>query len=550
MPGKESDEDVKARVNGYGDTFIANVYDINKKRYFIEFICGVCKVETKRVKDKFKGHCAECCKKSKSTEKPAENKHYFQVIQSIGYTLLYEEEETIIPTKTKLTIQCDCGEKMEKTYRAFRNSNSCKGCKKEHVKLDNIKNIKTTKKEEPKERTEDEIELPEGYTLRSVSKKNFVYLCDSNHANRGKYDSEIVCAVCELGSQSELQRKSDESIIKLLADRDFKLTSVYTNDKNLIEIQCTKCETYNYKTMGNLISKNMKCEKCQDVDAQPKKLEMKTKLFQKFCKELEEENYKMTSTDVQYVDNTTKFKVTCPQNHTFETNQCNFTISKRRCKQCDLIKKSEKNRLSDEDVNITLDKRSLKLNGNYVNAKTPIDLICKQCDNHFSICLNNIKWNKTGCPSCNASVGETAIIEVLKTNNVNYVKEYKFQKPKQCKDTRDLPFDFYLPDLNLIIEFDGIQHSKPIGIFGGPEGYELTRKHDVIKTFHCIKNKIPILRISHQDIENVSEILLPIINNIELEENDYSEVNYVIYSNPVNYTSLIVDLKKYMEFNS
>ena len=58
------------------------------------------------------------------------------------------------------------------------------------------------------------------------------------------------------------------------------------------------------------------------------------------------------------------------------------------------------------------------------------------------------------------------------------------------------------------------------------------------------------MRISHQDIENVSEILLPIINNIELEENDYSEENYVIYSNPENYKSFIDDLKKYMEFNS
>lgn len=544
MPVKESDDDVKLKVENYGDIFISNSKDEKSKRYVIEFICGLCGEQTKRPKETYKGHCATCCKKTKKTEKPAENKHYYQVMKNLGYTLMYDGIDTINPKKTKLKIKCDCGEEITKTYQIFYQNNKCPGCKKEHVKPENIKYVKSTKKESPPEKTADDIDLPKNYKLCQISKKYFIYLCDNNHANRSQYDTDINCEACSLEKRNDTLRKSDEEIKKILLERNFKLTSVYTNNYNLIEIQCIKCNHFNYRVMDNLIRKNIKCEKCQEINNNTEKLEIKKKLFEKFCMELEHEKYKMNSTNILYIDNTTNFEVICPQNHIFETNQVNFTVRKQRCQECNLEKKSEQNKLSDEKVIDFLQSHHFKLIGKYIDAKTNVDLICTQCENRFSTSLNNIKFNRISCSSCDLYMGESVIINILNINNISFIKDYKFPKFK------NMLFDFYLPNLNLIIEFDTIQHSKPIKYFGGQIKYELTRKHDVIKTFHCIKNKIPILRISHQDIENVSEILLPIINNIELEENDYSEENYVIYSNPENYKSFIDDLKKYMEFNS
>lgn len=544
MPAKESDEDVKLKVENYGDTFISNSKDEKSKRYVIEFICGLCGEQTKRPKETYKGHCANCCKKTKKTEKPAENKHYYYVMKKIGYTLQYDGIDIINPKKTKLKIKCDCGEEITKTYQIFYQNNKCPGCKKEHVKPENIKHVKSTKKESPPDRTADDINLPKNFKLCQISKKYFIYLCDNNHANRSRYDTDISCEACNLEKRNDTLRKSDESIKKLLLERNFKLTSVYTNNYNLIEIQCIKCNHFNYRVMDNLIRKNLKCEKCQEINNNTEKLEINKKLFEKFCIELEHDKYKMNSTDILYIDNTTNFKVTCPQNHIFETNQVNFTINKRRCEECDFVKNSEKNRLSDEKVDEFLQNHNFKLIGKYIDANTTIDLICTQCENHLSTSLNDIKFNRTCCSSCDTTLGKSVIINILNINNINVIKDYRFPKFKNMR------FDFYLPGLNLMIEFDTIQHSKPIEYFGGQTKYELIRKNDIIKTFYCVKNKIPILRISYNDIENIGKILLQIINNIELDEKDYAENNYVVYSNSSHYTSFISDLNRYIEFNS
>ena len=45
------------------------------------------------------------------------------------------------------------------------------------------------------------------------------------------------------------------------------------------------------------------------------------------------------------------------------------------------------------------------------------------------------------------------------TNNINYIREKRF---KDCKNIKPLPFDFYLPEKNICIEYDGEHHFKSI----------------------------------------------------------------------------------------
>jgi len=56
------------------------------------------------------------------------------------------------------------------------------------------------------------------------------------------------------------------------------------------------------------------------------------------------------------------------------------------------------------------------------------------------------------------------IRNILKDNNIEYISQKKFDN---CKYFRPLPFDFYLPNYNICIEFNGIQHHEPISFFGG-----------------------------------------------------------------------------------
>lgn len=67
-----------------------------------------------------------------------------------------------------------------------------------------------------------------------------------------------------------------------------------------------------------------------------------------------------------------------------------------------------------------------------------------------------------------------------------------------CKDKKRLPFDFYFEIDNqpYIIEYNGIQHYKPIEFFGGEEGLILRQKHDIIKKEYCNDNNIKFIEIS------------------------------------------------------
>lgn len=102
------------------------------------------------------------------------------------------------------------------------------------------------------------------------------------------------------------------------------------------------------------------------------------------------------------------------------------------------------------------------------------------------------------------SKGSRNIAKFLEKNRIEYIKEHSYS---DCKNIFLLKFDFYLPKFNILIEYDGIQHFKPVSKFGGEKRFISGKINDDIKNNYCIKNRIPLLRISYS--ENV---------NIKLEE--------------------------------
>jgi len=87
---------------------------------------------------------------------------------------------------------------------------------------------------------------------------------------------------------------------------------------------------------------------------------------------------------------------------------------------------------------------------------------------------------------------------------ISSLKEYKFDN---CKNKNPLPFDFYLPEHNICIEFDGEQHFKSISYFGGEKGFKNTQKNDLIKTSYCKENNIKLIRINYLEFKKIEEIL-------------------------------------------
>jgi hypothetical protein len=110
------------------------------------------------------------------------------------------------------------------------------------------------------------------------------------------------------------------------------------------------------------------------------------------------------------------------------------------------------------------------------------------------------------------SSNEHIIENFMKQNKIKFVKQYKFS---DCKNKRCLPFDFYLPDNNLCIEFDGRQHFESISYFGGIKGLIKRKINDDIKTNYCKNNNIKLLRISYK--ENITDKLYEYFSEFRLK---------------------------------
>lgn len=109
-----------------------------------------------------------------------------------------------------------------------------------------------------------------------------------------------------------------------------------------------------------------------------------------------------------------------------------------------------------------------------------------------------------GCPKCKSSIGEKKICEILQELNIYYIEQYRFN---DCRNKRPLPFDFYLPDHNACIEYQGGQHYFAVTYFGGQDKFEDQQKKDEIKRIYCKNNDIKLIEIPYWDFDNIKSII-------------------------------------------
>jgi very-short-patch-repair endonuclease len=118
------------------------------------------------------------------------------------------------------------------------------------------------------------------------------------------------------------------------------------------------------------------------------------------------------------------------------------------------------------------------------------------------------------------SYGEVLIADFLDKNIVKYIYNKSL---KDCISSSKLRFDFYLPDFNICIEFDGMQHFKPIDLFGGEEEFEKLKIRDDIKNKWCSVNGVEMIRFNYlQKKEDIHEQLENIIYKIKKDSKDES----------------------------
>lgn len=153
--------------------------------------------------------------------------------------------------------------------------------------------------------------------------------------------------------------------------------------------------------------------------------------------------------------------------------------------------------------------RSLELNGIYeFNELCRSDLIPVDIPKTPNVVYKELGWidyyDFLGCEPT-ISKGELKIRNFLECNKINFVTQKSF---KGCKFIKLLKFDFYLPDMNICIEYDGKQHFESIEYFGGDLTLSNNIKKDSIKDKFCKNENITLIRIKYdEDILNKLECL-------------------------------------------
>jgi very-short-patch-repair endonuclease len=217
-------------------------------------------------------------------------------------------------------------------------------------------------------------------------------------------------------------------------------------------------------------------------------------------------NNKFNYSLVKYITDKENVKIICPIHgifeqsplHHYEIGCANCNYEKRRMDgHNNFIKKSKIIHNNKYDYSLV----------KYKNNKIKVKIICpihgifeQKPESHYY----------HGCHFCNESKGEKQIQILLDSKNIKYKREHKFN---DCKYKRRLPFDFYLPEYNLCIEYDGSQHFSKWDRFESDDNeFEIRKIRDQIKNEYCLKNNIKLIRIKYN--ENIDKKLIPILKSL------------------------------------
>ena len=255
------------------------------------------------------------------------------------------------------------------------------------------------------------------------------------------------------------------------------------------------------------------CPKCADLSRIKSKVITKEEFIKK-AKKIHGDKYDYSK--VEYKNYGTKVCIICPEHGEFWQTPNNHLYG-YGCKKCANKKLSDRLKLT----NIEFIERVKRIHGDkydyskveYDNAHKKVCIICPKHGEFWQTPDKHLRGE--GCPFCNESKLEREIRILLTEHNIKF--EYNKSKPWLKKQR----LDFFLPEYNVGIECQGIQHFEPIDF--GSEGYEKTVKNflnvkrmDLLKKERCFKNGVKLIYYSDQkdkdDIITNKEEILKILN--------------------------------------
>lgn len=313
------------------------------------------------------------------------------------------------------------------------------------------------------------------------------------------------CSVCNYKKNGINKTKKHEDFV-LQIDSNIELLQKYEGAKKPMSCRCKLCNyIWNVKNAEGLLRTG--CPNCAGIV---------TLTHEEFIEKVSKTLNKNTKIIGRYINTNTPIECEC-----LICGNRWFTISERLinscgCKKCadkfnGFQKRKTHEQFTQELYNVN---PNVELLGKYIYAKDTILCKCNVCNFVWTPVASSLLCG-IGCPMCASSKGEIILSKYMKKYNIVYISQKSFANLNGIGG-KPLSYDFYLPQYNLLIEFQGEQHERPVEHFGGQKQFETQQEHDKRKREYAENNNINLLEIWYYDIDNIESILLEKINNLKL----------------------------------
>lgn len=288
----------------------------------------------------------------------------------------------------------------------------------------------------------------------------------------------------------------------------------YVNNHTDVCIICPKHGEFWQRPSVHLIGNG--CRKCGRVVTSKK---LRGNLDGFISKAKEKYGSYFSYKNAHYTSATDSITITCPKHGDFVTTPNAFLSQKHGCPICAKEYVAESHKLTQDEFI----KRAKELHGDtydyslceYVSYEKKVKIICKKHGVFEQTPDRHLQGS--GCHNCRLSHGENVIRKFLENKNIYFEQQYKIELEKQLFSTNNIRVDFFVPTLNTIIEFNGIQHYEYVPIFHKEDdGFEKQRFRDKRLEIYCKKNRIKLVVIRYDQIDNIEEILNNELNNKQL----------------------------------
>lgn len=356
-----------------------------------------------------------------------------------------------------------------------------------------------------------------GEKTKSVSYAEIIY-------GRINGDGKDRCFKCgkiksNITKQNKLKHKKSLEFYAKENNLEYLLSEY--SDKNGIDISkvsygsnnnfwwnCPDCKSEYDMQMIKRTTRNFNCPYCKGRRVN------ETNSLADFSQKISSEwNYKLNELTPKeiYKFSTKKYWWKCPKCKSDYMSSPYHRKNNINCPYCAGQKVNDTNNLSVKNP-------SLASEWNYARNfnLTPEQVTSGSTKKVWWVCKYGHEWETTishrnvegnGCPICLESKGEKKIRAYLENNKIDFIPQKMFKGLKGLGGG-NLSYDFYLPKMNMLIEYQGKQHEEfTVGIHKAMHDFKKQESHDRRKREYAKKHNLFLLEIWYFQFETVEEIL-------------------------------------------